>query len=98
MPIGLAGLPPRMPAEVRRVRDQTRSILQDALRAECRLVLRAAEEVGEQRVGAPVPVEVSPGHPAVLDEGSAAGGSPRMTVPIRAAHARSRSTVPDHSN
>jgi len=82
----------RVPAEVegrvRRVRDQTRSILQDALRAECRLVLRTPEEAGVKRAGAQVPAEVSPGHPAVLDEGPAAEGPPRMTVPIRAADAQ----------
>jgi hypothetical protein len=72
MPIMLTDLIARVPAEVedrvKRVRDQSRSVLQEALRSECRLVLRTPEETEENRRGAQVPVEVSPGHPDVLDD------------------------------
>ena len=72
MPIKLTDLIARVPAEVegqvRRMRDQSRSYLQDALRAECRLVMRTPEETEEKRAGAQVPVEISPGHPAILAE------------------------------
>lgn len=72
MPIKLTDLIARVPTEVeakvKSVRDQTRSVLQEALRAECRLVLRTPDEAAENRPGAQVPVEVSPGHPAVLKD------------------------------
>jgi len=70
MPIYLKDLiqrvPPEVEAKVKRVRDQTRPAVQDALRAECRLVLRTPGDAGGNRVGAQVSVEVAPGHPAVL--------------------------------
>lgn len=70
MPIKLTDLIARVPAEVearvRRVRDQVRPIVQEALRAECRLVLRTPEETEQKRPGAHVPVEVEPGYPVVL--------------------------------
>lgn len=72
MPIKLTDLIARVPDEVetrvRRVRDQARSVLQEALRTECRLVMRSPEETGDNRHGAQVPVEVVPGHPAVLKD------------------------------
>lgn len=71
MAIAVADLISRVPPEaeerVRRVRDQMRATVQDALRSECRLVMRTAEEQAEHRQGAQVPVEIAPGHPAVLD-------------------------------
>lgn len=70
MPIKLTDLINRVPAEVKgrvkRVRDQYRAVLQEALRAECRLVMRTPEEIEEGRGGAQVPIEIAPGHPAVL--------------------------------
>lgn len=72
MPIRLTDLLQRVPAavetEVKRARDQTRSTLQEALRTECRLVMRTPEETEESRAGAQVPVEVAPGHPASLED------------------------------
>jgi hypothetical protein len=56
---------PDVEARVRRVRDQARPVVQEALRAECRLVIRTPEET-EQNRGAQVPIEVAPGYPAVL--------------------------------
>jgi hypothetical protein len=48
MPIKLidliARVPPEIETRVRRARDQARPILQEALRAECRLVFRTASE------------------------------------------------------
>jgi hypothetical protein len=70
MPIKLTDLIARVPAEVearvRRIRDQVRPIVQEALRAECRLVLRTPEETEQKRSGAHVPIEVEPGYPLVL--------------------------------
>ncbi len=70
MPIKLTDLIARVPAEVegqvRQMRDQSRSFLQDALRAECRLVMRTPEDAEEKRAGAQVSVEIAPGHPAIL--------------------------------
>lgn len=70
MPIKLTDLiakvPPQVEARVKRTRDGSRSVLQDALRAECRLLFRTPEETENNRKGAQVPVEVAPGHPAIL--------------------------------
>jgi len=63
-----ARVPPEVEARVRRARDQARPAVQDAMRAECRLVLRTAEETEQKRPGAQVPIEVAPGYPAVLKE------------------------------
>jgi len=72
MPIKLTDLIARVPREVearvRRVRDQAQSVVRDALRAECRLMFRTAEETEQKRAGAQVPVEVVPGYPLVLEE------------------------------
>jgi hypothetical protein len=59
---------PDVETRVRRVRDQARPVVQEALRAECRLVIRTPEET-EQNRGAQVPIEVAPGYPAVLKGG-----------------------------
>ena len=71
MPIRLkdliARVPPEVEKRVRHVRDQTRSVLQDALRAECRLLLRTPAETEANLPGAQVPVEIAPGHPAILE-------------------------------
>lgn len=71
MPILLKDLVARVHAEievkVRRVRDQTRAVLQEALRTECRLMMRTPEEVEHNRQGAQVPVNVSPGYPTTLE-------------------------------
>jgi hypothetical protein len=71
MPIRLTDLIARVPAEVegsvRRVRDQMRATLQEALRTETRLMMRTPEEGGGNRYRAQVPVEVSPGYPLVLE-------------------------------
>lgn len=64
----IASVPPEVEATVKRVRDRTRSELQEALRTECRLVFRTPEESEKHRSGAQVPVEVAPGHPAVLQD------------------------------
>jgi hypothetical protein len=70
MPIMLADLIARIPSEVeakvRRIRDRVRPALQEALRAECRLVLRTPEDAANNRPGAQVPLEVEPGYPVVL--------------------------------
>lgn len=50
------------------MRDQARPAVQDALRAECRLVLRTAEETELKRAGAQVPIEIAPGYPAALKD------------------------------
>lgn len=71
MPIKLTDLVERVPADVedrvKRVRDRSRSVLQEALRAECRLVMRPHTETENREPGAQVQVEILPGHPAVLN-------------------------------
>ena len=70
MAIRLTDLLTRIPAEVkdevRRTLAKTRSTVQEALRTECRLVMRTAEEAEENKLGGQVPVEIAPGCPAVL--------------------------------
>ena len=72
MPILLTDLIARVPAEVetkvRRVRDQNRTVVQEALRSECCLVMRTPQEAEGKRLGAQVRVEVSPGYPAILND------------------------------
>lgn len=63
----LRQVPHEVEAKVKRIRDHARSALQDALRAECRLVMRTPEEAEANRPGAQVPVDVAPGHPAILN-------------------------------
>lgn len=57
---------PKVEARVARTRDRTRSVLQEALRSECRLSMRTPREADEHRAGARVPVNVVPGCPVVL--------------------------------
>jgi hypothetical protein len=42
----ISRVPKEVEAKVRRVRDQTRAVLQEALRTECRLMMRTPEDVG----------------------------------------------------
>ena len=58
----------RSPDVEARVCRTRRRPIQDALRAECRLALRTREEAQDNNRGTQIPVEVSPGHPAVLKE------------------------------
>ena len=60
-------IPASVEAQVRAARNQTRSVLQEALRAECRLVLRTPEESEAGRPGGQVPVHIDPAYPAVLE-------------------------------
>ena len=60
-------IPKGVEAQVRAVRNQTRSVLQEALRAECRLVLRTPEESKARRPGAQVPVKMDPAYPVALE-------------------------------
>lgn len=70
MPIKLTDLIARVPREVearvRRMRDQARPTIQDALRAECRLEFRTPEEMVQNLPGAKAPVGIAEGYPAVL--------------------------------
>lgn len=70
MPIKLSDLiarvAPEVEARVRRVRDDERSVLQEALKSETRLVMRTPEETARNLPGGYVPVQVVPGHPEVL--------------------------------
>ena len=68
MPVLLIDLLERVPkgveGRVRAARDRARSVLRDAIRAECRLAMRTdADDAG---VSAQVPIEVSPGYPEAL--------------------------------
>lgn len=68
MPILLTDLLKRVPKEVedrvRATRDRARTVLRDAIRAECRLSMKTeAEDTGGS---AQVPIEVSAGYPEVL--------------------------------
>lgn len=62
----ISRVPPAVEQRVRRIRDNTRSVIQDALRAECRLLLRTPAETENNLPGAQVPVEIAPGHPVIL--------------------------------
>lgn len=62
----LRRVPEGVEARVREARDRTRPVLQEALRAECRLVLRTPEEAQARRPGAQVPVDIDPGCPPAL--------------------------------
>jgi hypothetical protein len=70
MAIRLTDLLERIPVEVRddvrRTLAKNRSIVQEALRTECRLVMRTAEEADENKPGGHVPVEIATGCPTVL--------------------------------
>ena len=70
MPIWLTDLIEKVPAEVeekvKHVREQTRATIQEALRAECRLVLRNNDEAEGKGRYTQVPIEIAPGYPASL--------------------------------
>ena len=70
MAIRLADLIERVPQSVeqrvRNTRDRIRPILQEALRAECRLLFRTAEESEAKHPGAQVPVQIDPAYPIAL--------------------------------
>lgn len=59
-------VPPSVEKQVRTTRNQARSVLQEALRAECRLVLRMPERLEVKHLGAQVPVNIDPAFPAAL--------------------------------
>ena len=64
----IAHIPREVETKVQRIRDQSRPAVQDALRAECRLMMRTPEETEQKRSGAQVPVEVVPGYPLALEK------------------------------
>ena len=70
MPILLADLisrvSPDVEREVDRVRNLARPVIQDALRAECRLLFRTPEDTRNNRPGAQVPIEIASGYPLIL--------------------------------
>jgi hypothetical protein len=67
MPITIAELLSRVPrkieGQVKRVRDQTRAAIQEALRVECRLQLRMVTEDDPTGGHVQVPIEIAPGYP-----------------------------------
>jgi hypothetical protein len=71
MTISLASLlsrvPPSVEARVTAARDRSRTTLRDALRTECRLVMRSADDADERGSLAQVPVEVVAGYPQILN-------------------------------
>lgn len=62
----LSNVPSDVERKVFRVREQARGLVQNALRAECRLVLRTHEDTEQNRPNAQVPIEVAPGYPLAL--------------------------------
>ena len=72
MPILIRDLIARVPVEVeeivKNIQKQNRATLQDALRKECRLLMRTPEASEGDGSGAKVPVFVETGYPAILDE------------------------------
>jgi hypothetical protein len=68
LPDLLKRVSPDVKATVQRVRDQARPILREALRAECRLVMRTADESDQGSPGAQVPVELDAAWPVALAE------------------------------
>jgi len=64
----LAKVPKENEKKVKRTLEYTRAAIQESLRAESRLVLRTKDEAQKNKRGAQVPVEVSPGYPAIFDE------------------------------
>jgi hypothetical protein len=63
-----ARVPPGVEKPVRDARDHNHSVLRDALRAECRLLLRTPANTEADQPGAQVPVEAAPVHPSILDQ------------------------------
>jgi hypothetical protein len=62
----ISSVPSEVESKVARVRNQERAVVQDALRAECRLFFRTREDSEQNRPGAQVPIEVAAGYPLVL--------------------------------
>ncbi len=62
----LKRVPPSVEARVKAARDRSRNVLREALRTECRLVMRGADDADERTSLAQVPVEVWAGYPEVL--------------------------------
>lgn len=60
-------VPPSVETRVKAARDRSRAVLRDALRTECRLVMRGADDADERGTAAQVPVEIVPGYPEVLN-------------------------------
>jgi len=63
----IAAIDPSVEQRVRRTRDRTRASIQEALRSECRLSMRSADEIEEPGSTASVRVEIEPGYPEVLE-------------------------------
>ncbi len=59
-------VPQGVQKRVKDTKDQLRSPIQDALRAECRLLLRTPEEAAMRRGVAQVPISVDPAYPNVI--------------------------------
>lgn len=72
MPVKLKDLISKVPentaTKVRATRDRARPAIQEALRAECRLVLRMPSETDSHRPAIQVPVSVSAGYPTSLEK------------------------------
>lgn len=71
MPVKLTDLISKVPEDtatkVKATRNRTRPAIQEALRAECRLVLRVPSETDSHRPAIQVPVSVSAGYPTSLE-------------------------------
>jgi len=63
----IAAIDPSVELRVRRTRDRTRAAIQDALRSECRLSMRSADEIEEPGSTASVRVEIEAGYPEILE-------------------------------
>jgi hypothetical protein len=59
----LRRVPPEIEGKVKRVRDQTRAAIQEALRVECRLQLRMVTDDDPTGGHVQVPIEIAPGYP-----------------------------------
>lgn len=72
MPISIKELIKRVPreteAQVKRARDRYRAAIQEALRVETRLQLRTANDEDPSGSHVQVPIEVTPGYPAVMED------------------------------
>jgi hypothetical protein len=63
----IAAIDPSVEQRVRRTRDRSRAAIQEALRSECRLSMRSADELEEPGSTASVRVEIEPGYPEILE-------------------------------
>lgn len=59
---------PEVERRVRETRNRTRSILQEAVRTDCRLVMKSSAESGHNASVAQVSIEIAPGYPAVIEQ------------------------------